>query len=187
MPGGIRINRSSPLRPCRLFSRVFHFRHDIRDDNAKSTRVDSCGSTCKSHGRPYRCSFFTWSHFWNEFFLDGNSGAASTAITGFHPNRRFINKHLRLNGLLRFDMDKPAFFALDDKLITPSILAKRVSSLPRPTFNPGLNTVPRCRTKMLPPVTNCPAKRFTPKYCGLLSRPLRELPPFFMSHVTFLL
>jgi hypothetical protein len=44
-------------------------------------------------------------------------------------------------------------------LIRPVILAKRVSSFPRPTFNPGFTRVPRCRTIIVPPE---PAVRRTP-------------------------
>src|SRR5687767_9504933 len=62
----------------------------------------------------------------------------------------------------------------------PSTLANSVSSLPRPTLAPGLKRVPRWRTRMEPPVTNCPPKRFTPSICGLESRPLRELPTPFL-------
>src|SRR5207245_2054044 len=38
-------------------------------------------------------------------------------------------------------------------LMRPVILAKRVSSLPRPTFSHGFTRVPRCRTMMVPPGT----------------------------------
>src|SRR4051812_2179397 len=62
----------------------------------------------------------------------------------------------------------------------PEILAKSVSSLPMPTLTPGLKRVPRCRTRIDPPVTNSPAKRFTPSRCELLSRPFRELPTPFL-------
>src|SRR5205807_1734180 len=52
---------------------------------------------------------------------------------------------------------------------TPGTRAKSVSSLPRPTFRPGWYRVPRCRTRTLPAVTVCPANRFTPSRCELLS------------------
>src|SRR5713226_1933891 len=66
----------------------------------------------------------------------------------------------------------------------PLALAKSVWSTPRPTLAPGLKRVPRCRTRMLPAVTNCPPKRFTPSIWGLESRPFLELPtPFLWAMV----
>src|SRR5271165_1235134 len=63
---------------------------------------------------------------------------------------------------------------------TPVILANSVSSLPSPTFSPGLIGVPRCRTMIEPPGTNCPPKHFTPRRCALESRPFLELPKPFL-------
>src|SRR5438876_8937030 len=64
----------------------------------------------------------------------------------------------------------------------PSIKAKRVQSRPVPTFRPGLNFVPRWRTRMLPAVTNSPPNAFTPSRLLTLSRPLRVLPcPFLCA------
>src|SRR2546425_6914200 len=63
---------------------------------------------------------------------------------------------------------------------TPSIRANSESSRPNPTLSPGLKRVPRCRTRMEPPVTNWPPNRLTPNRWELLSRPLRELPPAFL-------
>jgi len=60
---------------------------------------------------------------------------------------------------------------------TPSAVAKRVSSPPRPTLVPGWNLVPRWRTMMLPAVTRPPSKTFTPRRCALESLPLRVEPP----------
>src|SRR5579863_7686191 len=69
----------------------------------------------------------------------------------------------------------------------PSIFAKSVSSLPRPTLRPGFSFVPRCRTMIEPPVTVCPAKIFTPSRCALESRPFFELPsPFLCAIAVFL-
>src|SRR3984893_2890940 len=66
----------------------------------------------------------------------------------------------------------------------PAILAKSVSSLPRPTFSPGKNRVPRWRTRIEPPLTSCPPKRLTPRRCEFESRPLREEPcPFLCAMV----
>src|SRR3990172_4693766 len=65
---------------------------------------------------------------------------------------------------------------------TPDTLAKRVSSLPRPTFLPGRNLVPRWRTRIEPPLTVSPPNAFTPSRWELLSRPFRELPwPFLCA------
>src|SRR5512143_3495376 len=70
-------------------------------------------------------------------------------------------------------------------LTTPATLANRVSSPPRPTFLPGLKRVPRCRTRMLPRVTDWPANAFIPRRRPALSRPLRELPtPFLCAMVS---
>jgi len=63
---------------------------------------------------------------------------------------------------------------------TPVTLAKRVSSLPHPTFKPGLSFVPRCRTIMEPPGTSWPPKTLTPRRCALESRPFLELPNPFL-------
>src|SRR5512136_144924 len=68
---------------------------------------------------------------------------------------------------------------------TPATLANRVSSPPRPTFLPGLKRVPRCRTRMLPPVTAWPENAFIPRRRPALSRPLRELPtPFLCAMIS---
>src|ERR1700722_17361487 len=67
-------------------------------------------------------------------------------------------------------------------LMGPEILAKRVSSLPRPTFSPGFTGVPRCRTMMVPPGTSCPPNALNPSRCALESRPFREVPcPFLCA------
>src|SRR4051795_1869319 len=68
----------------------------------------------------------------------------------------------------------------------PVTLAKSVSSLPRPTFEPGLILVPRCRTMMLPPGTSCPPNTFTPSRCALESRPFLELPKPFLCAIRHL-
>src|SRR5438552_1824757 len=66
----------------------------------------------------------------------------------------------------------------------PSDFANRVWSTPTPTLAPGLNRVPRWRTRMLPAVTNWPPKRLTPSICGLESRPFLELPTPFLWAMT---
>src|ERR1700728_2075674 len=67
-------------------------------------------------------------------------------------------------------------------LMRPVILAKRVSSLPRPTFSPGFTRVPRCRTMMVPPGTTCPPNALNPSRCAFESRPFREVPcPFLCA------
>jgi hypothetical protein len=43
--------------------------------------------------------------------------------------------------------------------------------------------VPRCREMMEPPVTNSPAKAFTPSRCAFESRPFVELPPPFLCAI----
>src|SRR6185503_13822634 len=62
--------------------------------------------------------------------------------------------------------------------------ANKVSSLPMPTFTPGLIFVPRCRTMIDPPGTNCPPNAFTPNRCELESRPFLELPKPFLCAMT---
>src|SRR5579864_829818 len=67
-------------------------------------------------------------------------------------------------------------------LMRPVILAKSVSSLPRPTFSPGFTRVPRCRTMMVPPGTTCPPNALKPSRCAFESRPFREVPcPFLCA------
>src|SRR5512132_2347341 len=72
---------------------------------------------------------------------------------------------------------------LRSKRTYPSEVANSVWSVPSPTLDPGLNRVPRCRTIMLPAVTNCPPKRLTPSRWELESRPLRELPTPFLCAI----
>src|ERR1051325_7106945 len=69
---------------------------------------------------------------------------------------------------------------------TPVTLANNVSSLPQPTFRPGLILVPRCRTMIEPPGTSCPPKTFTPSRCALESRPFLELPNPFLCAISHL-
>src|SRR5216684_5912641 len=67
-------------------------------------------------------------------------------------------------------------------LIRPVILANKVSSLPRPTFSPGLTRVPRCRTMIVPPGTICPPNALNPSRCAFESRPFRDVPcPFLCA------
>src|SRR5208282_3004842 len=72
---------------------------------------------------------------------------------------------------------------LSSNLTKPATLANRVSSLPRPTLTPGLYLVPRWRTRMEPPLTNWPPKRFTPSRWPWESRPLTEEPPPFLCAI----
>src|SRR5215471_7435843 len=65
----------------------------------------------------------------------------------------------------------------------PLILAKSVSSLPRPTFSPGFTRVPRCRTIMVPPGTSWPPKALKPRRWEFESRPFRELPSPFLCAI----
>src|SRR5215469_9193395 len=69
----------------------------------------------------------------------------------------------------------------------PVILAKRVSSLPRPTLSPGFTRVPRCRTMIVPPGTTCPPNALNPSRCEFESRPFREVPcPFLCAMMSSL-
>src|ERR1035441_2563634 len=71
---------------------------------------------------------------------------------------------------------------LSRNLMRPVILAKSVSSLPRPTFSPGFTRVPRWRTMIVPPGTSCPPKALNPSRCAFESRPFREVPcPFLCA------
>src|SRR5204862_7671979 len=70
----------------------------------------------------------------------------------------------------------------------PAASAKSVSSPPRPTRSPGWNLVPRCRIRISPALTTWPPNRFTPRYCALESRPVRELDaPFLCAMAVCLL
>src|SRR5579862_3373351 len=66
----------------------------------------------------------------------------------------------------------------------PDTFANSVSSLPSPTLSPGLKHVPRCRTRIDPPVTSSPPNRFTPSRCALESRPFLELPRPFLCAIS---
>src|SRR5215216_2894621 len=52
-----------------------------------------------------------------------------------------------------------------------------------PTLAPGCHFVPHWRTMMLPATTRSPPNFFTPRYCGLLSRPFREEPTPFLCAI----
>src|ERR1700722_3640097 len=66
----------------------------------------------------------------------------------------------------------------------PEILAKRVSSLPRPTLAPAFSLVPRWRTMMVPPRTASPPKRLTPRRCAFESRPFLGGPKPFLCAIS---
>src|SRR5215469_7060474 len=71
---------------------------------------------------------------------------------------------------------------LSVNLMRPVILAKRVSSLPRPTLSPGFTRVPRCRTMIVPPGTTCPPNALNPSRCEFESRPFLDVPcPFLCA------
>src|SRR5690349_24470977 len=65
----------------------------------------------------------------------------------------------------------------------PSRFAKIVSSRPSPAPGPGRNLVPRWRTRIMPALTGCPAKIFTPSIFGFESRPFREEPSPFLCAI----
>src|SRR5438045_9114360 len=65
----------------------------------------------------------------------------------------------------------------------PSRFAKIVSSRPSPVPGPGRNFVPRWRTRIIPALTGCPAKIFTPSIFGFESRPFREEPSPFLCAI----
>src|SRR5882762_2656604 len=64
----------------------------------------------------------------------------------------------------------------------PVIFANKVSSLPRPTLRPGFTRVPRWRTIIVPPGTNCPPNALKPSRWAFESRPFRDVPcPFLCA------
>jgi hypothetical protein len=69
------------------------------------------------------------------------------------------------------------------KRTTPETLAKRVSSLPRPTLAPGFSGVPRWRTMMPPPRIAWPPKTLTPSRCAFESRPFLDEPKPFLCAI----
>src|SRR5687767_69179 len=73
---------------------------------------------------------------------------------------------------------------LSSNFTTPSINAKSVSSLPRPTLFPGFHLVPRCRAMMLPPSTRSPPNFLSPNRCACESRPFRDEPTPFLCAIT---
>src|SRR5713101_5531362 len=72
---------------------------------------------------------------------------------------------------------------LSSKRTMPVMRANSVSSLPRPTFRPGLWRVPRGRTRVVPAWTSGPPKRLTPRRCPCESRPLVDEPPPFLCAI----
>jgi hypothetical protein len=103
--------------------------------------------------------------------------AAMTAIACFDRDFGFVDEQCYSTGWIEMNLPVAPLFS---NCTIPGIFANKVSSLPMPTLRPALNLVPRCRTKIDPPVTSWPAKRFTPRRWELLSRPLRELPTPFL-------
>src|SRR5205807_9716429 len=69
------------------------------------------------------------------------------------------------------------------KRTVPAARAYSVSSLPMPTPTPGLKRVPRWRTMISPPLTDCPANVLTPRRCAFESRPLRLEPSPFLCAI----
>src|SRR6266540_117372 len=65
----------------------------------------------------------------------------------------------------------------------PARWAKIVSSLPIPAPSPGRKRVPRWRTMISPPVTDCPANTLTPRRLAWESRPLRLEPSPFLCAI----
>jgi len=65
-------------------------------------------------------------------------------------------------------------------LTLPAVLAKRVSSCPLPTFNPGWILEPLWRMMMVPAFTRAPAGAFTPRRLPALSLPFLELELLFL-------
>ncbi len=65
----------------------------------------------------------------------------------------------------------------EPNLTDPSMVAKRVSSPPLPTFRPGWNLVPRWRTRIEPADTMVPSNSLTPRRLDSESRPFRVEPP----------
>src|SRR5260370_43365 len=63
------------------------------------------------------------------------------------------------------------------------MLAKRGSFFPRLPLRPGLCLVPRCRIRIVPALTNCPANRFTPSRCPGELRPFTDDPPPFLCTI----
>src|SRR6266566_6358266 len=63
------------------------------------------------------------------------------------------------------------------------MVVNSVSFEARRTFFPGWNLVPRWITMIVPARTNSPPNRFTPRYFGFESRPLREEPTPFLCAI----
>src|SRR5579872_4140517 len=141
-------------------------------------------------------------------FLATERETAVAAVAGLHENSDFVYEHVaQALSLSRLRTDCRAARVSKRSLVNssdaglyasvrmemkfpwrprsrnstmPGTLANRVSSLPRPTFSPGLNRVPRCLTRMEPPVTVWPPNAFTPNRCAFESRPFLELPKPFL-------
>lgn len=59
--------------------------------------------------------------------------------------------------------------------------ARRAQQLTMPTLGPGWNSVPRCRTMMLPGLHRCPPNSLTPRYLGSESLVFCVEPPCFLE------
>src|SRR6185503_2759836 len=70
---------------------------------------------------------------------------------------------------------------------SPATSAKRVWSLPTPTFSPARRRVPRWRTRTVPASTCEPANSVTPSRCPAESRPLRVEPAPFLCAISLCL
>src|SRR5271170_4901060 len=112
---------------------------------------------------------------------------AVAAVAGFHEDFYFIDEQLLFGAriysggcMLTNLPSRPR----SRKWMTPVIFANNVSSFPRPTLSPGLMRVPRCRTRIDPPGTNCPPNAFTPRRCEFESRPFLELPRPVLCAIT---
>jgi hypothetical protein len=140
-------------------------------------------------------------------FFTPKAEAAVSSVSGFDEDFRFIDEFDRstpaaspggwLASREKFPQTRAPstggaytltfwrFRSRRSNVTMPSILAKRVKSLPNPTLAPGWMRVPFCRTKMEPAWTICPPYRFTPSLWPALSRPFRELPcPFLCAMKT---
>lgn len=68
----------------------------------------------------------------------------------------------------------------------PDFRAKRVWSLPMPTFVPGNTLVPLCLEMMSPTLAKAPSVILIPRYLGLESRPFLVVPVAFLCAIMML-
>ena len=126
--------------------------------------------------------------------LPAEADATVAAVAGLDLNSGFVNEHStyeKRDGCGHpFELQD---FSAGDQIRRRERAGPGTAPFPRPRRRacslgpcrrsaPGKNFVPHCRTRIEPGLAVWPAYIFTPRYCGLLSRPFLEEPcPFLCA------